>query len=192
MRTILTWSFLVSILFKYCMRAQLLSRVWLWDPTDCSPPGSSVHGILQARILEWVATPSSRGSFWPRDRTGVSCISCTAGKFFPAEPLGKPWGEKRDGVSPEIKLHPESPWIAGCSARTQFMARTCPATAPCPFSSWGGTAAEGTLVSLVRGCRAPGCYGALPTDSPQLRPLAPWLQSGGDCTKCSGVFEIQF
>ena len=153
---------------------------------------ASVHGLLQARILEWVATPSSRGSFWPRDRTGVSCISCTAGKFFPAEPLGKPWGEKRDGVSPEIKLHPESPWIAGCSARTQFMARTCPATAPCPFSSWGGTAAEGTLVSLVRGCRAPGCYGALPTDSPQLRPLAPWLQSGGDCTKCSGVFEIQF
>ena len=38
------------------------------------PPGSSVHGILQARILEWVAMPSSRGSSWPRDRTCVSCI----------------------------------------------------------------------------------------------------------------------
>ena len=37
------------------------------DPTDCSPPGSSVHGTLQARILEWVATPSSRGSSQPRD-----------------------------------------------------------------------------------------------------------------------------
>ena len=38
----------------------------LCDPLDCSPPGSSVHGILQARILEWVATPSSRASFWPQ------------------------------------------------------------------------------------------------------------------------------
>ena len=40
---------------------------------DCSPPGSSVHGILQTRILEWVAIPFSRGSSWPRDRTQVSC-----------------------------------------------------------------------------------------------------------------------
>ena len=42
---------------------------------DCSPPGSSVHGILQARILEWVARSSSRGSSWPRDLTQVSCIA---------------------------------------------------------------------------------------------------------------------
>ena len=42
---------------------------------DCSPPGFSVHGILQARILEWVAIPFSRGSFQPRDRTQVSCIA---------------------------------------------------------------------------------------------------------------------
>ena len=46
---------------------------------DCSPPGSSVHGILQARILEWVAIPFSRGSSWPRDQTQVCCI---AGGFF--------------------------------------------------------------------------------------------------------------
>ena len=39
----------------------------LCDPVDCSPPGSSVHGILQAGILEWVAMPSSRGSSQPRD-----------------------------------------------------------------------------------------------------------------------------
>ena len=50
-------------------------------------PGSSVHGILQARILERVAMPSSRGSAWPRDRT---CISCIAGRFFTAELLGMP------------------------------------------------------------------------------------------------------
>ena len=46
---------------------------------DCSPPGSSVHGILQARILEWIATPHSSGSFQPKDRTQVSLI---AGRFF--------------------------------------------------------------------------------------------------------------
>ena len=42
----------------------------------CSPPVSYVHGILQARILEWVASPFSRGSFWPRDGTCVSYVSC--------------------------------------------------------------------------------------------------------------------
>ena len=41
----------------------------LCDPMDCGPPGSSVHGILQARVPEWVAMPSSRESFWPRDWT---------------------------------------------------------------------------------------------------------------------------
>ena len=48
-------------------------------PVDCSPPGSSVHGILQARVLEWVAISSSRGSSQPRDRTQVSHI---AGRCF--------------------------------------------------------------------------------------------------------------
>ena len=51
----------------------------LCDPVDCSPPGSSVHGILQTRILEWVAISFSRGSSQPRDRTRVSCI---AGRRF--------------------------------------------------------------------------------------------------------------
>ena len=63
----------------------LLRVVWvvqlclsLCDPMNCSPPGSSVFGILQARTLEWVAVPFSRSS-QPRDRTWVSCIS---GRFF--------------------------------------------------------------------------------------------------------------
>ena len=51
----------------------------LWDAIDCSLPGSLVHGILQARILEWVAYPFSRGSSQPRNQIKVSCI---AGKFF--------------------------------------------------------------------------------------------------------------
>ena len=51
----------------------------LCNPVDCSPPGSSVHGILQARILEWVAISFSRGFSLPRDGTRVSCI---AGRRF--------------------------------------------------------------------------------------------------------------
>ena len=46
---------------------------------ECSPPGSSVHGIVQARIMEWVVIPFSRESSWHRNRTWVSCI---AGIFF--------------------------------------------------------------------------------------------------------------
>ena len=61
-----------------CAWALSLSRVWLL-PMGCSPPGSSVHGILQARVLEWVAMSSSRGSSQPRDQTQVSHI---AGRFF--------------------------------------------------------------------------------------------------------------
>ena len=51
----------------------------LCDPIDCSLPTSSVHGVLQARVLEWVAIPFSRESSSLRDRTQ---ISCTAGRFF--------------------------------------------------------------------------------------------------------------
>ena len=68
----------------------LQSCLTLCNPMDCSPPGSSVHGILQARILEWVAIPLSKGSSQPRDRTQISFSSCTASRFFTTEPLGKP------------------------------------------------------------------------------------------------------
>ena len=58
------------------------SRLTLCDPIGCSPPGFSVRGIPQARILEWVAIPFFRGSSGCRDRTWVWKISCTAGRFF--------------------------------------------------------------------------------------------------------------
>ena len=59
------------------MRAKLLQLcLTLWDPMDCSPPGSSVHGILQTRILKWVAMPTSRESSQPRDARQVSYVSC--------------------------------------------------------------------------------------------------------------------
>ena len=59
-----------------CCTELLQSCPALCDPIDCSLPGSSVHGILQAKILEWVAVPFSRGSSAPRDEIGVSYISC--------------------------------------------------------------------------------------------------------------------
>ena len=82
-----------------CINTLILFLWWVHDkslqscptlckPKDCSPPSSSVHGILQARTLEWIALSSSRGSFLPRDRTQVSCSSSIAGGFFTAEP---PW-----------------------------------------------------------------------------------------------------
>ena len=73
------------------------------NPMDCSPPGSSVHGIFQARVLEWAAMPSSRGSSRLRDRTCVSCVSCIAGGFFATVPPGKP---RRDVDCPPLGCPP--------------------------------------------------------------------------------------
>ena len=66
----------------------------LCDPVDCSPPGSSIHGILHARILEWVAISFSRGSSWPRDQTQVSHI---AGRCFNL------WATRARGLMDSIK-----------------------------------------------------------------------------------------
>ena len=85
------------------------------DLMDCSPPGSSVHGILQARILDWVAIPFSRGSTWRRDWTWVCSV---AGRF--PEPPGKPLL-----LYPEMSRSPTSdfPWCwtnSHCSLSLHF------------------------------------------------------------------------
>ena len=84
---------LKSVLTIWVRREQYLTLSW-WcaymcllslqscDPMDCSPPGSSVHEILQARIREWVARSLSRGSSPPRDWTLISCVSFITGGFF--------------------------------------------------------------------------------------------------------------
>ena len=73
-----------------CVHAKLLqSCPPLCDPMDHSQPGSSFHGILQARILEWVAVPSSRGSSWSRDQTCVSCLLHWQAGSLPLAPPGK-------------------------------------------------------------------------------------------------------
>ena len=68
-----------------CVCVCVQSRPTLCKPVDCSPPGSSVHGVFQARILqwvEWIAVAYSRASFWPRDRTRVSYISGIGGRIL--------------------------------------------------------------------------------------------------------------
>ena len=62
------------LLSRVCSGAQLCPTPC--DPMDCSPPGSSVHGILKARILEWVAIPFFRGLLQPRTQTCISWVSC--------------------------------------------------------------------------------------------------------------------
>ena len=68
-----------DFLLLYMCGSVAQSCLTLCDPMDCSPPGSSVHGILQARILECVVIPFSRGSSPPKDQIQVSC---TAGRIF--------------------------------------------------------------------------------------------------------------
>ena len=75
------WRFLkkLKIELSCCCYLVAKSCPTLCNPMDCSPPGSSVHGILQVRILKWVAISFSRGSSQPRDQTQVFC---TAGRLF--------------------------------------------------------------------------------------------------------------
>ena len=72
------WQLISCVCVCVCVLVAQLCPI-LCDPMDCSTSGSSVHGILQARILEWIAIPFSRGSSWSRDQTQVSHI---AGGFF--------------------------------------------------------------------------------------------------------------
>ena len=80
-------------LYYYCVHAKSLqSCLTLCDPMDYSLPGSPVHGIPQARILEWVAMPTSRGSSRPRDRTCISYVSCIGGRvLYHQAPPGRPY-----------------------------------------------------------------------------------------------------
>ena len=76
------------IVVSACVCAQ--SCPALCDPVDCSPPGSSVHGMFQARILESVPLPPSRGCFQHREGTCTSASPALAGGFFTTVPSGKP------------------------------------------------------------------------------------------------------
>ena len=100
MLTVVIWGSSLPFFSLYCLRflnvvmcvcvLNRFSRVWLCDPMNCSPIGTSVHGIFPSRILEWVAISSSRGSSRSRDQTLISCISCIAGRLFTCWAIGKP------------------------------------------------------------------------------------------------------
>ena len=80
-----------NIRYMYMHAQSLQLYPTLCDSMGCSLPDSSVHGIFKARILDWVAIPSSRGSSWPRDRThSVFCMFCSTSGFFTAESPRKP------------------------------------------------------------------------------------------------------
>ena len=81
-----TWNTMMCICL--CSVTQLC--VTLCDPMYYSPPASSVHGIFQARILEWVTISSSKVSSRFRDRISVSCVCYIAGRSLTTEPSGKP------------------------------------------------------------------------------------------------------
>ena len=99
------WTFVgkgMSLLFNTLSRLEVLvsqSCLTLCNPMDCSLPGSSVHGFLQARILEWVAIPFSRGSSQPRIWTWSPALQAD---LLPSEPSGKPQGLKS---GPSVRAH---------------------------------------------------------------------------------------
>ena len=95
------------------------SRPILCDPMDGHVPGSFVHGILQARILEWVAISSSRGSSQCRDQTHISCVSCT----FAAEPTGKPMRKHQRLPASNYSFHFQSSFLLFKSQTLPYLHR---------------------------------------------------------------------
>ena len=109
-------------------------------PTLCDPMDYTVHGILQARILEWVAFPFCRGSSWPRDRTQVSRIAVDS---LPAKPQGKPKNTGVDCLSlrpadlPNPGIEPGYPALQADSLPTELSGKPTLTSTPCKnfFSS---------------------------------------------------------
>ena len=98
----------------------------LCSPLGCSLPGSSVHGILQARILEWVAMPSSRGSSRPRDWTRVSCSSYTGRRVLYPGGFFAIW---ETGISVSLCLIPS----LSCDLHTRLLSLLCLSARGCQF-----------------------------------------------------------
>ena len=127
-----------------CMRAKSLQMCNLIQST--SPRGSSVHGFLQARILEWVAMPSSRGSSWPRDRTCISYVFCIGRRaVYPQRHLGSPWCPVADDY-PKCRA-----WAAAYVAVNWL-------TWPWPTSKFATILTSGPIIYLNRCLHITGSY----------------------------------
>ena len=156
----------------------------LCDLMGCSPPGSSVHGILQAGILEWVAIPFSRGSSWPRDWPWVSCLT---GGFFTPEHQGSP----HIYISLYACLHAKS--LQSCLTLCDPMACSLPGS-----SVHGNSPGKNTGV----GCQATSRGSSQPRDQTQVshiagRSLTTWVTRGpkntgvGSLPLLQGIFPTQ-
>ena len=95
-----------------CYSLVAMSRLTVCDPADGSPPGSSVHGILQARELERAAISSSRGVFLTQGSN--PCLLHLAGVFFTTEPPGKPLGLEESSRLLKARCVPDNPLIVLC------------------------------------------------------------------------------
>ena len=153
-----------------CVHPQLLqSGPTRCNPADWSPRGSSVHGILQARILEWVAISSSRGSSWPRDWTRVSRVfpHWQAGSLL-LSPLGSTFSSVAQScptLQPHALQHARFPTTPGASSNS------CPLSQPC----------HPTISSSV--IPFSSCL-----QSPSIRGLFKWVSSSHQVAK---VLELQ-
>ena len=119
-----------------CVHAQWC--LTLCGSMNCSPPGSYVPGILQARILEWVAISFSRGSSWPSDQTQVVSPPLS-GRFFSTEPPGKPQNTE---ISPKTleECEKRHTVFTACSLSKSFWICSCPRSLlSLPFSFWTQT-----------------------------------------------------
>ena len=117
-----------------CCAESFQSCLTLCDPMDHSPPDSSAHGILQARILEWAAMPSSRGSSQPRERTCI-CLYCRW-ILYPLSHLGSPelsyihplWEDHMRAKSSKAATHTETGAPRRSGERSQARHRSITAT----------------------------------------------------------------
>ena len=105
-----------------CVLSQL--SLTLCDPIGCSPPGSSVHDIFQARILEWLSFPTPGESSWPRDGSQVFCISCSwQADSLPLIHQGSP-GRANDIISEQIQRPDnQESWWCEFPARSKSQGR---------------------------------------------------------------------
>ena len=178
------------------------SCLTLFDPVDCSLPGSSIHGILQARILEWVAISFSRGSSRPRYQTWISCI---AGRHFTLwatregveSKKGYKWIylQNRNRVTDvENKLNGSvqfSCLVVSDSLRpheSQHARPPCPSPTPgvysnsCPSSQWCHPAISSSVVPFS------SCPQSLPAS--ESFPMSQLFTRGGQSTRISALASL--
>ena len=149
----------------------------LCDPMDCGPPDSSVRGILQARILEWVAVPFSRGSSQPRDWTQVSHIADSLLSEPPRKPL-------RYNQFSSVAVVSSSLWPHGL----QHIRLPCPSPTPracsnsCPLSWWCHPAILSSFVPFS------SCLQSFPASGSFL--MSQFFASGGQSIGASASASV--